>query len=80
MWVALAAAGILALTRGGVHDLDGLGVALALLAGGLWAAYILLNARVGRAFEGGTGLSLAMCVGTVVMTPLGDRPGRLASA
>lgn len=75
VWVALAAAGILALTRGGVHDLDGLGVALALLAGGLWAAYILLNARVGRAFEGGTGLSLAMCVGTVVMIPLGIAQG-----
>ncbi len=75
VWVALAAAGILALTRGGVHDLDGLGVALALLAGGLWAAYILLNARLGRAFEGGTGLSLAMCVGTVVMTPLGLAQG-----
>jgi inner membrane transporter RhtA len=71
VWVALAAAGILALTRGGVHHLDGLGVALALLAGGFWAAYILLNARLGRAFEGGTGLSLAMCVATVVMTPLG---------
>ncbi len=34
VWVALAAAGIVALTHGGVHHLDGLGVALALLAGG----------------------------------------------
>jgi inner membrane transporter RhtA len=75
VWVALAAAGILALTRGGVHHLDGLGVALALLAGCFWAAYILINARVGRAFEGATGLSLAMCVGTVVMTPLGIAQG-----
>jgi inner membrane transporter RhtA len=75
VWVGLAAAGILALTRGGVHHLDGLGVALALLAGCFWAAYILLNARLGRAFEGGTGLSLAMCVATVVMTPLGIAQG-----
>jgi inner membrane transporter RhtA len=75
MWVTLAAVGILALTRGGVHHLDGLGVALALLAGGLWAAYILVNARVGRAFEGGTGLSLAMCVASLVMIPLGVAQG-----
>jgi inner membrane transporter RhtA len=74
-WVALAAAGILALTRGGLHHLDGLGVALALLAGCFWAAYILVNAGVGRAFEGGTGLSLAMCVASVVMIPLGIAQG-----
>ncbi len=71
LWVVLAAAGIVALTRGGAHHLDGLGVALALLAGGFWAAYILLNARVGRAFERGTGLALAMCVATVVALPFG---------
>lgn len=74
-WVALAAAGILALARGGTEHLDALGVALALLAGALWGAYILVNARVGRAFEGGTGLSLAMCVAAVVMTPLGIAQG-----
>jgi inner membrane transporter RhtA len=75
VWVALAAAGILALTESGVHHLDPLGVALALIAGGLWAAYILINARVGRAFEGATGLSLAMCVATLLMIPLGVAQG-----
>lgn len=74
-WVALALAGILALTRGGVHHLNGVGVALALLAGGLWAGYILINARVGRLFEGGTGLTLAMCVASVVMIPIGVTQG-----
>jgi inner membrane transporter RhtA len=75
LWVALAVVGIVALTRGGVHHLNGLGVAFALLAGGLWAGYILLNARLGRAFEGATGLSLAMCVATVVMIPVGLADG-----
>jgi inner membrane transporter RhtA len=75
VWVALAAAGIVALTRGGTHSLDGLGVALALLAGSLWACYILVNARVGRAFEGGTGLALAMCVATLLAFPLGVAQG-----
>jgi inner membrane transporter RhtA len=75
VWVGLAAGGIVALTQGGVHHLNGLGVGLALLAGCFWAAYILLNARVGRAFEGGTGLSLAMCVAAVVMAPVGIADG-----
>jgi inner membrane transporter RhtA len=72
LWVGLAAAGILLLSDlGGEGDLDGLGVALALTAGGLWAAYILLSARVGRAFPGGAGLTLAMLVATVPLAPVG---------
>ncbi len=71
LWVALAAAGIIALTQGGSHGLDALGVAFALFAGGCWAAYILLNARVGRAFERGTGLTVAMCIAALVALPFG---------
>ena len=62
VWVALAVAGILALTRGGTGGLDGTGIALALLAGAFWGCYILLSSRVGRTFRGGTGLALAMPV------------------
>ncbi|MBV9681217.1 MAG: EamA family transporter [Solirubrobacterales bacterium] len=75
LWIALAAAGILALTRVGAGHLDPVGILLALLAGAFWGAYILVNARVGRAFEGGTGLALAMCVATVLMTPVGLAQG-----
>jgi inner membrane transporter RhtA len=71
VWVALAAAGILSLTRGGSHSVDGLGVALALGAGCLWGAYILVSARVGRAFERATGLSVAVCAATIVTLPFG---------
>jgi inner membrane transporter RhtA len=71
VWVALAALGILALTHGGTRHLSAVGVGLALAAGCLWAAYILLNARVGRAFEGGAGLALAMCIGSVAALPVG---------
>jgi inner membrane transporter RhtA len=46
VWVGLAAAGILLLSNFGTADLDTLGVGLALLAGGFWAAYILQAARV----------------------------------
>jgi len=76
VWVALAAGGILALTRdGGVHGLDALGVAFALLAGCFWGAYILLSARVGRAFERGTGLAMAMAFASVVALPVGVAAG-----
>jgi inner membrane transporter RhtA len=71
VWVGLAAAGILLLSGFGGEGLDGLGVALALLAGGLWAAYILVSARVGQAFPGGAGLALAMVVATVPLAPVG---------
>src|SRR5215203_5482858 len=63
LWVVLAAAGILLL--------DPVGVAFALLAGCLWACYILLSARTGSAFPGGTGLVIALCVGTLVLFPFG---------
>jgi inner membrane transporter RhtA len=77
LWVALAAAGILTLVGlGGLGTgLDALGVAAALAAGALWAAYILLSARTGRAFPGGTGLALAMVVGALVLAPAGIAEG-----
>jgi inner membrane transporter RhtA len=71
LWVVLAAAGILALARGGTHGLSALGVAFALIAGCLWAAYILVNARVGQAFERGTGLALALAIGSIGLLPFG---------
>jgi inner membrane transporter RhtA len=75
LWVGLAAAGIIALSHGGAHGLNGLGVAFALMAGCLWASYILVNARVGRAFERGTGLALALAVGAIALLPFGIAAG-----
>jgi inner membrane transporter RhtA len=76
LWVALAATGILLLSDlGSGGGLDRLGVALALLAGVLWAAYILLSARMGRVFPGGAGLALAMVVATIPLAPVGIADG-----
>ncbi len=75
VWVALAAVGIAALTHGGAHGLNGLGVLLALLAGCCWGVYILLNARLGQVFEGSTGLTLALCVAALVTLPVGVAAG-----
>jgi inner membrane transporter RhtA len=74
LWVVLATAGILLLAPLGLFggmDLDPVGVAFALLAGCLWASYILLSARTGSAFPGGTGLVIALCVGTFALFPFG---------
>jgi inner membrane transporter RhtA len=67
LWVVLAAAGIVLLAGPVGGDIDGVGVFFALLAGAFWAAYILLSVRVGREFEGGGGLALAMTVATAVL-------------
>jgi inner membrane transporter RhtA len=72
LWVGMAAAGILLLSDfGDFSSLNVTGVLLALLAGGFWAAYILLSQRVGQAFPGGHGLALAMVVATVLLAPVG---------
>lgn len=78
LWVALAASGIVLLAPLGGGKLDPLGAALALLAGSLWAAYILLSARVGRDFSGGAGLALAMAVAALVLLPVGVLGGGAA--
>jgi inner membrane transporter RhtA len=74
-WVVLAAAGIVLLSDFGNASLDGMGVALALLAGAFWALYIVISARAGRAFPGGTGLALAMVVATVLLVVPGVAQG-----
>jgi len=71
LWVGLAAAGIVLLSPGVHGSLDVTGALLALLAGVFWATYIVLAARVGQAFSGGQGLTLAMLVATVVLLPSG---------
>jgi inner membrane transporter RhtA len=75
VWVTLAGAGILLLAKPGGEGLDGVGVGLALLAGAFWAAYILLSARAGRAFPGGSGLAIAMCVAAILVAPAGVAEG-----
>lgn len=71
LWVAMAASGIALLAPGIGQGLDAVGVAFALGAGVLWAAYITLSIHVGRAFTGPTGLVLAMAVGAAVSLPFG---------
>ncbi|MGW5659626.1 EamA family transporter [Streptomyces sp. NPDC003758] len=71
VWAALALAGVFLLGGGGFGDLDPAGVAFALSAGAMWAAYIVFSARTGRRFPQADGLALAMAVAAVLFVPLG---------
>ena len=76
LWALLAAAGILLLSGGfGSGGIDAVGAALALLAGALWAVYILQSARVGASDPGLGGLASAMAISTVLVAPFGIAQG-----
>lgn len=78
VWALLAALGIVLLAPIGHGTINPLGAALAILAGILWACYILCSARVGRTFTGGRGLALSVAVGTIAIAPLGISEGGMA--
>ena len=76
LWASLAGAGILLLSPMPGGDLDLLGVAFAVLAGGFWAAYIVLSARVGRSLAGGPGPGAGDAGRDRVPDRAGDARGR----
>jgi inner membrane transporter RhtA len=70
LWVLLAGAGVALLPgefSGGHLAVAGIGFALAAAAS--WACYIMLSRATGRRFSGSAGLSIAMVVAAVVVTP-----------
>ena len=77
-WVLLAALGLglLAPWHGG--GTDGLGMVLALLAGGCWAAYIVLGGRVGRVLPGGAAVATGMLFAAAAVLPFAVAGGGLA--
>jgi inner membrane transporter RhtA len=75
VWAALAAGGIVALCHGFSSGANTAGLILAAVAGLFWAAYILLQAQLGRAFSDSSGLAVAMSVAALVALPLGVGSG-----
>ncbi|WP_408645935.1 EamA family transporter, partial [Streptomyces odonnellii] len=71
LWAGLALGGVLLLSGGGFDRLDPIGAAFAVLAGAMWAAYIVFSARTGRRFPQADGLALAMTVAALLALPLG---------
>ena len=67
VWVLLAGLGVALLGLQPGH-LTIAGVLFALLAGGAWAAYILLSAETGRRWPGLDGLAVASVVATALLT------------
>ncbi len=74
----LRSSGALALAIGGVVALAGfappeaqLGALFSLIAGALWAGYIILGHRVARAGMAVDGLGVGMLVGALVISPVG---------
>jgi inner membrane transporter RhtA len=53
----------------GSGTVDAVGFAVA--AGACWMAYIYLSKRAGAAFEGGSGLALAIAVGALIVLSAG---------
>jgi inner membrane transporter RhtA len=71
IWVALAAGGVFLLSGGIGGGSEVLGVALALVAAACWAAYIVLNARIGARHAGLAPLAVAMTVSALLTVPFG---------
>lgn len=65
-WVLLAAMGVVLLGALPI-GLDPVGVALALLAGAMWAGYIALAGPMGRRWEGLSGLTTGSLLGFVIL-------------
>src|SRR3954447_11041213 len=71
LWALLAAGGVVLLGADTSSDVPLSGLALALLAGGFWAAYILASAHVGQVLPGVDGLAVALAVAAVLVFPFG---------
>ena len=75
LWVLLAGVGVAVLGLEGGSDVNLAGVLFALLAGAMWASYILLAGQTGQRWPGFDGLALASVVATVVLTPFAVAQG-----
>jgi len=76
IWALLAGAGIVLLSGGTEgQGVDALGVALALIAGVFWGAYILQSARVGALEPGVRGATMAALISTLMIAPFGIAQG-----
>ena len=71
LWALGAGGGVALLATGAGRHLDPVGLGLAMLAGGLWAGYIMLSKETGRRFESLNGLAWAMVVGGLGLVPFG---------
>lgn len=71
LWVLLAAIGILLIAPWTNERLDTLGILFALIAGALWAAYIVFGGRISKIMNEGTAVSTGMLLAAILVLPFG---------
>lgn len=70
-WVLLAATGIVLIAPWSNNRIDVLGVLFALLAGVLWAAYIVLGGKISKIMNDGQAVSTGMLFAAILILPFG---------
>ncbi|MEO8255737.1 MAG: DMT family transporter [Acidobacteriota bacterium] len=79
LWVGLAALGIALIAPWQAGSaIDPVGVALGLLTGVCWAAYIVLGGRVAQRLPGGPAVAVGMLLATLTVLPFAVAGGGLA--
>lgn len=76
-WALLAGVGIAIIAPWSGQGIDGVGMLLALLAGGCWAVYIVLGGRVSQVLPGNTAVAVGMLFATLAVLPFGLASGQL---
>jgi inner membrane transporter RhtA len=71
VWIAIAALGLLFLTRPWAGEMDTTGLLFALGAAVCWALFVLATQAVGERFSGINGLAVAMVSAALVSAPFG---------
>ena len=71
LWVLLAATGIVLIAPWSNNGIDLLGVLFALLAGALWAAYIVLGGKISKIMKGGEAVATGMLFASILIVPFG---------
>lgn len=71
LWILLAAAGIVLIAPWSNNGIDLVGVLFALLAGGLWAAYIVLGGKISKIMKGGDAVATGMLFAALLIVPFG---------
>ena len=78
-WILLAAVGIILIAPWSNERIDPLGVLFALIAGGLWAAYIVLGGKISRIMNDGQAVSTGMLFAAILILPFGFYENGLAN-
>jgi len=77
LWVVLAAAGIILIEPWGSNSVDIVGVVLALVAGALWAAYILIGGHISKIMDGTKAVTIGMIFASALVLPIVIADGHL---